>query len=122
MKGGTKAGPAKDVDEYLASVPAKERAVLEDLRRTIRQAAPMAEERISYRMPAFMYHGPLVFFAAFRDHLSFFGVSREILERFSSELKPYRTSTTTLSSGGGSPPFHYKLMQNYSRKIWKRAK
>jgi uncharacterized protein YdhG (YjbR/CyaY superfamily) len=103
MKGGTKADPAKDVDEYLASVPAQERVVLAELRRTIRQAAPMAEERISYRMPAYLYHGPLVFFAAFGDHLSFFGVSKEVIERFKSELAPYRTSTTTLHFSADHP-------------------
>jgi uncharacterized protein YdhG (YjbR/CyaY superfamily) len=63
MKEATKTVPAKDVDEYLASVPEKERAALSELRRTIRAAAPMAEESISYQMPAFRYHGPLVFFA-----------------------------------------------------------
>lgn len=95
--------PAQDVDEYLAAVPAKERAVLEELRRTIRAAAPMAEERISYRMPAFMEHGPLVFFAAFRNHLGFYGVSKQVLDTFGSELAPWRTSTTTLHFSAGNP-------------------
>lgn len=88
MKGTTMTGPAQDVNEYLAAVPAKERAVLEELHRTIRAAAPMAEERISYRMPAFFYHGPLVFFAAFRNHLGFYGVSKKVLDTFRSELAP----------------------------------
>lgn len=103
MKGTTITGPAQDVDEYLAMVPAKERAVLEELRRTIRAAAPMAEERISYRMPAFMEHGPLVFFAAFRNHLGFYGVSKKVLDIFGSELAPWRTSTTTLHFPAENP-------------------
>ena len=103
MKTGMKAATAKDVDEYLASVPAQDRAVLEALRRTIRAAAPMAEEKISYGMPAFLYHGPLVFFAAFRNHLGFYGVSKEVIDRFSSELAPYRTSTTTLHFSADNP-------------------
>ena len=103
MEGTTMTGPAKDVDEYLAAVPAKERAVLEELRRTIRAAAPMAQERISYRMPAYLYHGPLVFFAAFKDHLGFYGVSREVLDTFKNELAPFRTSTTTLHFSAEKP-------------------
>jgi uncharacterized protein YdhG (YjbR/CyaY superfamily) len=99
MKNGT----PKDVDEYLAPVPAKERAVLEELRRTIKAAAPMAEEGISYGMPAFLYHGPLVFFAFFKGHLGFYGVSREVLERFREELVPFRTSTTTLHFSAENP-------------------
>lgn len=71
---------------YPASVPAQVRAVLEELRRTITAAAPMARERIRYGMPAFRYHGPLVFFAAFKNHLGFYGVSKEVLDTFSSEL------------------------------------
>ena len=103
MKTGIKAPTATTVDEYLASVPAQDRAVLEALRRTIRAAAPMAAEKISYGMPAFMEHGPLVFFAAFRDHLGFYGVSREIIDRFSSELEPFRTSSTTLHFSAENP-------------------
>lgn len=56
---------AKDVAKYLTAVPARVRAVPEDLCRTIRAAAPVAEERISYGMPGYRYHGPLIFFAYF---------------------------------------------------------
>jgi len=103
MKRKPETVPAQDVDMYLASVPVQERAVLDDLRRTIRAAAPMAEERISYGMPAFRYHGPLVFFAAFKNHLGFYGVSREVLDTFSSELAPFRISTTTLHFSSEHP-------------------
>lgn len=103
MKEAMKTAPAKDIDEYLASVPEKERAALFALRRTIRAAAPMAEERISYGMPAFMYHGPLVFFAAFKNHLGFYAVSKQILDTFKSELAPFRTSTTTLRFSAEDP-------------------
>jgi uncharacterized protein YdhG (YjbR/CyaY superfamily) len=101
MKSGFK--PAQDIDEYLAKIPAQERAALQELRRTIKAAAPMAGERISYGMPAFFHHGPLVFFAAFKNHLGFYGVSRHVLDRFSSELAPYRTSTTTLHFSADNP-------------------
>ena len=103
MKEAMNTGTAKDVDEYLARVPEKERAVLEALRRTIRAAAPMAEETISYQMPVYKYHGPLVFFAAFADHLSFFGVSKPVLAQFRDEVAPFRTSSTTLHFSAGHP-------------------
>jgi len=103
MKEATKTVLANDIDEYLAMVPEKDRAVLSELRRTIRTAAPMAKESISYRMPAFSHHGPLVFFAAFKNHLGFYGVSKKILDTFGSELRPYRTSTTTLHFSAENP-------------------
>lgn len=88
--------PAKNVDEYIAGVPDEVRPVLEKLRRTIRAAAPKAEEVISFQIPLFKYHGPLVFFAAFRNHCSFYVVSKPVMEIFSSELKPWDTSGTTI--------------------------
>ena len=88
--------PAKNIDEYLAGVPDEARPVLEKLRRTIRAAAPKAEEVISFQIPLFKYHGPLVFFAAFRNHCSFYVVSKPVMEIFSSELKPWDTSGTTI--------------------------
>ena len=74
-------------DEYLASVPSDTRATLQTLRKTIRSAAPDAEEVISYQMPAFRHHGMLVYYAAFRDHCSLF-VGGEAREKFAAELKP----------------------------------
>jgi uncharacterized protein YdhG (YjbR/CyaY superfamily) len=91
-----KAPLPKDVDTYLARLPKKTRAMLERLRRTIRAAAPMAKEVISYRMPAYMYHGPVAFFAAFRDHCSFFPANRTTQKTFARELKPFEVSGTTI--------------------------
>ena len=70
------------VDEYLANVPTEMRATLQNLRKTIRAAAPEAEEVISYHIPAYRYHGMLVYFAAFKDHCSFFVGSVATLRRF----------------------------------------
>jgi uncharacterized protein YdhG (YjbR/CyaY superfamily) len=81
--------PAKNVDEYLAAVPNEVRPVLEKLRKAIRSAAPKAEEGISFQIPMFRYHRPLVFFAAFRNHCNLYVVSKLIVEAFSSELKPW---------------------------------
>jgi len=86
----------KNIDDYLASIPTKERTALENLRRTIKVAAPKAEEAISYQIPAFIYRGPLVFFAAFKDHCSFFVGSKSIMTKFRRELKIYDASGGTI--------------------------
>lgn len=81
-------GPA-GVDEYLARTPEPYRAALGHLRGVIRGAAPKAEETVSYRMPAFRHHGALVYYAAFRDHLSFFPGSPGVREKFAEELREF---------------------------------
>ena len=60
------------VGAYIAEFPPEVRAVLRKMRATIRKAAPEAEERISWGMPAYALDGMLTFFAAFKDHVSLF--------------------------------------------------
>ena len=91
MRGTT----ATDVDGYLAALPEDIRVTLEKLRRTIKAAAPRAEEVISYQMPCYKYLGPLVFFAAFKDHCSLFA-GKSIPRTFRRELKPWHISGTTI--------------------------
>ena len=88
--------PPKTVDEYLRSVPKGARAVLQGIRRTIREAAPDAIETIGYQIPMYKYHGNLVSFAAFSDHLSFFPMSLECMEGFEEELRRYDRSKGTI--------------------------
>lgn len=94
--GAKKSVPARDVDAYLAALPEAQRTALEKLRAAIKAAAPKAEETISYQIPVYKQNGPLVFFAAFKNHCSLFAVSKSIIETFSSELASFRTSSTTL--------------------------
>jgi len=89
----TKATQPQTVDEYLAQLSPEFRAALEKLRRQIRAAAPEAVELISYGMPAFKYRGRiLAYYAAFKDHLSFFPASVAVMRRFAAELEPYGTT------------------------------
>jgi len=67
----------RTVDEYIASAPIEVRPVLESIRATVRKAAPEAEERISYRIPAFFLNGALVYFAAFKKHIGFYPPIRD---------------------------------------------
>jgi uncharacterized protein YdhG (YjbR/CyaY superfamily) len=90
------AAEIKTVDDYLASLSPEERAVLERVRRTIKKAAPDAEERISYRIPLYRQHGDVVGFAAFKDHLSLFVTDSSVAERFAEELGGFEVKSTTI--------------------------
>jgi uncharacterized protein YdhG (YjbR/CyaY superfamily) len=61
-----------DIDEYIAQFPADVQAVLQMVRETISNAAPDAEEVISYQMPSFKQHGILVHFAAWKNHIGLY--------------------------------------------------
>lgn len=103
-KHGAKKGiPAIDVDAYLAAVPPDLRTVLENLRQAIKAAAPKAEEVISYQIPTYKYHGPLVHFVARASYCSFIVVSKAILEKFKNELEGYDTSGTTIHFTAENP-------------------
>jgi uncharacterized protein YdhG (YjbR/CyaY superfamily) len=67
----------QSVDAYIASSPAEVRPILEAIRLTVRKTAPGAEERISYRMPAYLLGGVLVYFAAFKRHIGFYPPVRD---------------------------------------------
>jgi uncharacterized protein YdhG (YjbR/CyaY superfamily) len=68
----TRLAAPKDIDEYIASFSPEVRAILKRIRLTIRQAAPDAQETISYKMPAFAQDGILVYFAAFKKHIGLY--------------------------------------------------
>jgi uncharacterized protein YdhG (YjbR/CyaY superfamily) len=77
------------VDEYLGRVAAEMRAPLQELRRTIRLAAPDAEEVISYGLPTFRLPRGRVYYGAFKDHCSLFPGSIRILRKFADELERF---------------------------------
>ena len=81
----------KTVDEYLSTFPPKTKSILKELRNTIKQAAPKAEELISYNMPAFKLNGMLVYYAAYKEHIGFYPTSSPI-RVFKNELADYKTS------------------------------
>jgi uncharacterized protein YdhG (YjbR/CyaY superfamily) len=84
------------VDDYLAALPEESRVALEQLRKTIKAAAPEATETISYQMPTFKDHGRfLVSYAAFKDHCSLFPASKAVMQAHGAALKPYFTGKGT---------------------------
>ncbi|MDP1993767.1 MAG: DUF1801 domain-containing protein [Ignavibacteria bacterium] len=79
----------KTVDEYFSTFPKNVKNILTQLRKTIKQAAPQAEELISYNMPAFKLNGILVYYAAYNKHIGFYPTASGI-ETFKNELSVYK--------------------------------
>lgn len=79
----------KDFDEYFSQQTPEVQILLEQMRQTIKKAAPEAQEVISYNMPAFKYHGMLVYFAAYKNHIGFYATPTGHSE-FKEDLSVYK--------------------------------
>jgi uncharacterized protein YdhG (YjbR/CyaY superfamily) len=97
-----KSAEAETVDDYLERVPEEARSTLQKLRKTIKTAAPKADEVISYQMPMYKHHGMLVGFAAFKDHCSLFPGAK-VMADHKDELKAYDTSKGTIRFPSNKP-------------------
>ena len=82
----------KNIDEYLKNLPEDIKDALQRLRDIIHKTAPGVEEVISYGMPAFKYHGMLVYFAAFKNHCSLFGGNGSLTTQMKNDLKEFKTT------------------------------
>lgn len=100
MKPGQE-GP-QNIDEYIAGFPEDVQELLEKVRKTIREAAPDAEEAIKYQMPTFVLNGNLVHFAAFKNHIGFYPAPRGI-EEFKEELSAYKGAKGSVQFPYGEP-------------------
>src|SRR5687768_2412260 len=81
---------ARNIDEYIAGFSPEVQAILGKIRATIRKAAPEAEEKISYQMPAFTLDGgDLIYFAAFKKHIGIYPPVKGD-KQLSQETAPYR--------------------------------
>ncbi|MCC7509038.1 MAG: DUF1801 domain-containing protein [Planctomycetes bacterium] len=87
---------------YLEKLPPKARVSLEKLHRAIRAAAPRATEGRSYGLPAFLMDGPLVAFAAHKDHCAFYPMSPAVIDAHKELLKGYDISKGTIRFPAGS--------------------
>lgn len=81
---------AQNIDEYIAWQPLEVQAILQQIRATVRAAAPTAQEAIKYAMPTFVLHGNLVYFAAFKKHIGFYPIPMKD-ERFEADFKDFKT-------------------------------
>ena len=84
----TASGSPSNIDEYIASFPRDVQAVLDEIRNTIKKAAPDADEAIKYRIPTFVLNENLVHFAAFKHHIGFYPAPSGV-EAFKQELSRY---------------------------------
>ena len=88
---------SRAIERYLRSQTDPMRAVLRQLRATLRAAAPGAEEAISYRIPALRYRSHLlVWYAGFAHHGSLFPGHLGRLPALAREMEPYRAAKGTL--------------------------
>ena len=83
------------IDEYIAGLPDDVQRILEEIRVTIRKAAPDAEETISYKMPTFTLKGLLVSFAAYKKHIGLYPAPTGS-ETFNKKLSAYRAAKSTV--------------------------
>ncbi len=84
-----KQAPVESIDDYIARQPPQVQDRLEQMRDACRKAAPDAEERIGYQMPAFFQTRYLVYFAAAKQHIGFYPTPSAI-EKFKKELAIYK--------------------------------
>ena len=85
------------VDEYIATFPEDVQAILARVRSTIRKAVPDAEEMISYQIPAYKLNGaPVLYLAGWKQHLSLYPASDQLVEALKDELAPFKVEKATI--------------------------
>lgn len=120
----------QSVEEYLNLFPEDQRKELEKIRKAVKDAAPKAEELISYGMPGYKLNGVLVYFGGFKNHCSFFPAGNSVIQKFKNELKHYKTSKGTIQFPLNEPiPISLikkivreRAKENESRQMEKAAK
>ncbi len=91
-----------NIDAFISGFPPETQEILEQLRATIKNAAPDAEEKISYGIPTFSLKGNLVHFAAYKHHIGFYPGASGI-EAFKNELTLYILSKGIVQFPLGQP-------------------
>mgnify|MGYP001561059793 CR=1 FL=1 len=119
----------KDIGTYISGFPKEIQIILEQIRKTIKQAAPEAQETIKYGMPAFILNGNLVYFAAFKNHIGFYPVPAGI-EAFKKELSVYKTGKGSVQFPLNQPmPIEliskivkFRIKENLEKTLKKKSK
>ena len=101
------------IDEYIADQQSEVQPILTNVRNIIRAAAPEAEERISYRMPCFWQGGPLIYFAAMKNHLGIYPTASG-MKAFKDRLSSYKTSKGAIQFPYNKP-IDYELIAEITK-------
>ena len=120
---------ATSVDEYIRGYPKSTQLLLQELRKIITAAAPDAGESISYMMPAYKLHGPLVYFGGYDGHIGFYPGASGVLG-FQKELTAYKCSKGTIQFPLDKPLpkalitkiVKYRLRENLEKQAMKKKK
>ena len=118
----------KTIDEYISMFPDDVRTILNQVRQTIREAAPEAQETINYQMPTFTLNGNLVYFAGFKNHIGFYPTPTGI-EAFKDELSAYKGAKGSVQFPLDQPMplslirriVEYRVKENSERKPGKKT-
>jgi len=113
----------KTIDQYIKTKPPNVQVLLQQLRKAIHEAAPQAQEIISYQMPAFKQNKVLVYFGGFKDHIGFFPTSSGI-KAFENKLGLYKTGKGTIQFPLDQPlpldlvkeVVHFRLKESSTKK------
>lgn len=118
----------KTMDEYINTFPEDVQQILNELRQTIKEAAPEAEETINYAIPTFTLNGNLVHFAAFENHIGFYPTPSG-MDAFKNELSSYKRAKGSVQFPIDQPlPFplirkivEFRVKENLERKQKKKS-
>lgn len=118
---------AKDIDEYIAGFPAATQKLLQQVRSTIQQAAPQATEAIKYAIPTFIFHGNLVHFAGYQNHIGFYATPGAH-EDFAAELAQYKQGKGSVQFPINEPMpvdliarmVKYRIQKNLAKTVKKK--
>lgn len=115
------------IDAYIACYPTEIQALLQSVRKTIKQAAPNATEAISYGMPTFKQNGNLVHFAAHKQHIGFYPLPSGIIN-FRAQLEGYPQAKGSVQFPFDKPlPLHiiseivkFRILENEEKAASKK--
>jgi uncharacterized protein YdhG (YjbR/CyaY superfamily) len=104
----------KDVDEYIAGFPQQVQERMQEIRATIRETAPGAEESISYKMPTYKIKGErLIYFAAYKNHIALYPAPAGV-KGFEADMALYGRARSTLGFPNDKP-LPYELIRRVVR-------
>ncbi len=117
------------IDDYIKGYPKEIQPLLNQMRKTIKKAAPKAEEAIKYGIPTFVLEGNLVHFGGAKQHIGFYPGSSPI-NAFKKQLKGYKTSKGTIQFPLDQPlPLDlvtdivkFRIMENLEKAALKKGK